>query len=42
MQGIQDADERELFGPFQSLSTEKQKMALEILHLVIAISGPGS
>ena len=42
MQGIQNAGERELFGHLQSLSADKRKMALEILHLVIAISGPGS
>lgn len=42
MRGIQRAGERKLFRLFQSLSTEKRKMALEIMHLVIAISGPGS
>ena len=42
MQGIQNAGERELFGHFQSLSADKRKIALEILHLVIAISGSGS
>ena len=42
MPGIQNTGERELFGLFRSLPPEKRKMALEILHLVIAISGPGS
>ena len=42
MQGIQNAGERELFGHFQSLSADKRKIALQILHLVIAISGPGN
>ena len=42
MQGIQNAAERELFGHFQSLSADKRKMALEIMNLVISISGPGS
>ena len=42
MQGIQNAGERELFGLFRSLPVEKRKMALEIMHLVIAISRPGS
>ena len=42
MQGIQNAGERELFGHFQSLPAEKRKMALEIMNLVISISGPGS
>lgn len=42
MQWMQNAGERELFGHFQSLSTEKRKMALEIMNLVISISAPGS
>lgn len=41
MQENQNAGERELFGLFRSLPVDKQKMALEILQLVIAISGPG-
>ncbi len=42
MQEIQNAGERELFGLFRSLPAEKRKMALEIMYLVIGISGPGS
>ena len=42
MQGIQNAGERELLGLLRSLPACKRKMALEILHLVIAISEPGS
>ncbi len=42
MQAIQNAGDREVLALFQSLSADKRKMALEILHLVIAISGPGN
>ena len=38
MQGIQNAGERELLGLVRSLSAEKRSMALQIMHLVIAIS----
>ena len=42
MQAIQNAGDGEVLALFQSLSADKRKMALEILHLVIAISGPGN
>ena len=42
MQGIQNGGERELLALFRSVSADKQKTVLNILHLVIAISGPGS
>ena len=42
MQGIQNSGERELLGLLRSLPAYKRRTALEILHLVIAISGPGS
>lgn len=42
MQGIQNVGERELLALFRLVSADKQKTVLKILHLVIAISGPGS
>ena len=42
MQELQNVGERELLAIFRSVSADKQKTVLKILHLVIAISGPGS
>ena len=42
IQGIQNVGERELLALFRSVSADKQKTVLKILHLVIAISGSGS
>ncbi len=42
MQAIQNASEREVLALFQSVPADKRKTVLKILHLVIAISGPGS
>ena len=42
MKGTQNGGERELLALFRSFSADKRKTVLKILHLVIAISGPGS
>ena len=42
MQAIQNASEREVLALFQSVTADKRKTVLKILHLVIAISGPGN
>ena len=42
MQAIQNASEREVLALYQSVPADKRKTVLKILHLVIAISGPGS
>ena len=39
--GIQNASEREVLALYQSVPADKRKTVLKILHLVIAISGPG-
>ena len=42
MQPLKNAGEREVLALFRSFSADKRKTVLNILHLVIAISGPGS
>lgn len=42
MRPLQNASEREVLTLFRSFSADKRKTVLKILHLVIAISGPGS
>lgn len=39
---IQNASEREVLALYQSVPADKRKTVLKILHLVIAISRPGS
>ena len=41
-QASQNASEREVLALLRSFSADKRKTVLKILHLVIAISGPGS
>ncbi len=41
MQAIQNAGDREVLALFQSVPADKRKTVLKILHLVIAIYGPG-
>jgi|GEM_PF-5574763 len=41
MQAIQNAGDREVLALFQSVPADKRKTVLKILHLAIAISGPG-
>ena len=42
MQSLRNAGEREVLALFQSFSADKRKTVLNILHLVMAISGPES